>query len=341
MLYYNLKFPNHSVAPPGQQCAMGFLNEQSLEMIVSAPRDNYSSRSLSSVPGSLMAMSMPFTQQGLFRKIIIAAMFNPNASVGWPSLRVIRRASNGTPYVPFSTHMEEPKPTGYLNVYEYDVSTQKFIIKTEDVLNISWYGSPLQQNQTQDRFSLAYYSNATIPYPGIPMISVFVDTNVTMCHEEVGSTQSTKSAITTNSDRVIKRSTTIEVIVISGVVLCSLVLLSVLIISVICILVMRQRRKKLLIDSTGISRRDETQQFHETASTNNLNHYWLLIMYNNNGYCLGNERYPAIQNDYLSDDMVPASSHAQALAMVHDNPQDVRIECMLYIVYCITFEVLQ
>ena len=52
-------------------------------------------------------------------------------------------------------------------------------------------------------------------------------------------------------------------------------------------------------------------------------------MYNNNGYCLGNERYPAVQNDYLSDDRVP-SSHAQALAMVHDNPQDVRIECMLY-----------
>ena len=130
------------------------------------------------------------------------------------------------------------------------------------------HGSPLQQNQTQDHFSLAYHSNDTVPYPGIPMITVFVDTNATVCHEEVGSTQSTKSAITTNSDRAIKISTTSEVIVISGVVLCSLVLLSVLIISVICILVMRQRRKKMLVDSAGISRCDETQQFHETASMN-------------------------------------------------------------------------
>ena len=55
-----------------------------------------------------MAMSMPFTQQGLFRKIIIAAMFDPTASVGWPRLQVIRRASNETPYVAFSTHMKEP-----------------------------------------------------------------------------------------------------------------------------------------------------------------------------------------------------------------------------------------
>ena len=57
-------------------------------------------------------------------------------------------------------------------------------------------------------------------------------------------------------------------VVISGIVSCSLVLISVLIISVICILVMKQRRKKLSVDSTGISRCDETQQFHETASTN-------------------------------------------------------------------------
>ena len=226
---------------------MGFLNEQSLKMIVSVvpvPRDIYTSSSFS-FPEPLMAMSMPFKQSGLFRKIIIAALFNATASAGWPRLQVtVRRASNETPYVvAFSTHiMKEPKPTGYLNVYEYDVSTQKFIIQTGDILNISWYGSPLQQNQTQDRFSLAYYRNATIRYPGIPMIAVFVDTNVTMYHEEVDSMQSTKSGITTNSDRVVKKSTTSEVIVISGVVSCSL-LLSVLIISV-SILVIRQRIKK-------------------------------------------------------------------------------------------------
>ena len=124
-----------------------------------------------------MAMSMPFTQLGLFRKIIIAAMFT---SIGWPRLQVIRRANNGTPYVRFSTHMKEPKPTGYLNVYEYDVSIEKFIVQTGDELNISWYG---QQNQA--RFSLAYCNNNTTPYPGIPMIAVFADNN--MYHEEVSS----------------------------------------------------------------------------------------------------------------------------------------------------------
>ena len=39
---------------------------------------------------------------------------------------------------------------------------------------------------------------------------------------------------------------------------------------------------------------------------------------------LGNERNPASVNDYLSDDIVPGG--AQASAIIHDNPQDVRIE---------------
>ena len=40
----------------------------------------------------------------------------------------------------------------------------------------------------------------------------------------------------------------------------------------------------------------------------------------------GNERGQASENDYISDNRTP-SSGAQALAMLHHNPQDVRVEC--------------
>lgn len=43
----------------------------------------------------------------------------------------------------------------------------------------------------------------------------------------------------------------------------------------------------------------------------------------------GNERGPASENDYISDDRAPSGVQASAAAVVHDcsNQQDVRIEC--------------
>ena len=151
---------------------MGFLNEQSLTMIVDAQRDVYNEQSFSFPPEMPhLAMSMPFTQSGPLRKLIIAATFDVSMPVGWPELQIIRNASNGTAYIntiAFATSTSnvtaEPKPTKYLNVYEYNLTTTNFTIQSGDILNISWL--------VGNRFSLAYYNNGTSP--AIPMVSVVV-----------------------------------------------------------------------------------------------------------------------------------------------------------------------
>ena len=61
----------------------------------------------------------------------------------------------------------EPKPTGYLSLYEYNWTAINFTIQVEDTLNISWNG-----NLQQPRFSLAYYNNRTSS--AIPMLSIVV-----------------------------------------------------------------------------------------------------------------------------------------------------------------------
>ena len=109
-------------APSGhdQQCAMGFLNEQSLRMIVEAPRNESRSFIFTEIPH--LETSMPLNQSGPLRKMIMAAYFQVTASVGWPELQIIRRASNGTSFVAYTISTTEPKPTRYLNLYEYNLA---------------------------------------------------------------------------------------------------------------------------------------------------------------------------------------------------------------------------
>ena len=169
----SMAFNYLSAAPPGQQCATGFLKEQSLRMIVEAPRNITYSSSSFSFPGidlPQMTMSMPITQCGPLRKMVIAARSNVSAPVGWPELQIIRNASNGTRYVAFTTSTTEPTPTGYLNVYEYDLAATEFIIQVGDILNISWHGDMREPDQI--RFSLAYFNNGTSS--SIPMVSIVV-----------------------------------------------------------------------------------------------------------------------------------------------------------------------
>lgn len=72
---------------------MGFLNVQSLRMIVEAPRDLHDLTSFSFPGIPHPAMSMPVTQFGPLRKMVIAARFDINVPIGWPELQIIRRAS--------------------------------------------------------------------------------------------------------------------------------------------------------------------------------------------------------------------------------------------------------
>ena len=148
---------------------MGFLSKQSVRMIVVEAfnlQNIYGSTSFS-FPGIFhMAVSMPFTQSGSLRKMVIAAKYNVSVHAGWPELQIIRE-TNSSYCIAFTTNTTEPKPTGYLNLYEYDLTATNFNIQTGDKLNISWRGNALQPDQI--RFSLAYDN-----YGAFPMVSVVV-----------------------------------------------------------------------------------------------------------------------------------------------------------------------
>ena len=279
----------HSAAPPDQQCAMGFLNEDSLRMIVHAPRNTYSSRAFSflGIPPMAMSMSMPLTQSGHLSKMVIAARFDVSMPGGWPELQIIRNASSGTSNVVFNTSTE-PKPTEYLNVYEYNLTATNFSIEAGDILNISWYAN--EQEPDQIRFSLAYY-NCKTPPTQIPMVSIVVGADVSASNTDLtlncvedytdAPTTSTISPTTvedptsgsliekSNTDnRGAKLSPTTDVATICGVVIFSLLLTILLILVVICVIVVRRRRKSAsasTVNSTGMRYVNEAHPFHDTA----------------------------------------------------------------------------
>jgi hypothetical protein len=163
-------------------------------MIVEAPRNMYDITSFSFPGIHHPAMSMPITRFGPVKKMVIAARFNISVPVGWPELQIIRRASDGISNVAVTTSTIEPKPTGYLNLYEYDLTAKNFDIRVGDKLNITWHGNILQHDQI--RFSLAYYSGTS---PIIPMVSVVFgdyDSNITtFITSTLGLVTSTKSDI--------------------------------------------------------------------------------------------------------------------------------------------------
>ena len=211
------------------------------------------------------ATSMPLTQSGPLKKLIIAAEFDVTASAGWPELQIIRNAANHTCVV-FTTNTTEPKPTGYLNVYEYDISSDTVEINVGDVLNISWRTNSGRPDR--NRLSLAYYNGTSSK---IPMVSIVVgdcdsETNLLTlnslyCAEGTestitsGKTSAVGTASTctlttsnkftdamTNMNQNIKLTVTNAVI--GGVISCSFLLLTV--ITIITVLVVRRNKKKSL-----------------------------------------------------------------------------------------------
>jgi hypothetical protein len=231
---------------------MGFLNEQSLRMIVEAPRNMYDIKSFSFPEISYLGMSMPVNhgQSGPLKKIVIAARFDIHVPVGWPELQIIRGASNGTSNIALTTNTMEPKPTGYLNLYEYNLTAINFNTQIGDTLNISWYGSTLQPNQM--RFSLAYYNNRT--FPVIPIVSIVVGDcdpetdlltlNSLYCEEvTVTVTESVTTTKNVTSNQNTLSSTNDEMTIISGVVIISLFFIVLLILLFVFIFVVKRRRK--------------------------------------------------------------------------------------------------
>ena len=144
---------------------MGFLNEQSLGIIWNAPR-LFSQDSASLHFSGIISNSihLPLTQSGQLRRLFIAAKFNATAHFGWPEFQIMNTTDTYN-----VTLAMEPRPTGYLNVYEYKLNNN-FTVQFGDVLNISWPQHYVRQHN-QIRFSLAQYDNGSAM---VPMVSIIL-----------------------------------------------------------------------------------------------------------------------------------------------------------------------
>ena len=207
---------------------------------------------------------MPLTRSGPLRRIVIAAKFNVTVQIGWPKIQILRSARNvingtGTYIAAFTTSTMEPKPTRYLNLYEYDLTATDFDIQIGDKLNISWYGNILQHDQI--RFSLAYYNNSKSP--ATPMVSIIVgncdsETDLNTLYCEDISTIASSVTISTNE----------KTIIITITVVFSLLLLIILLISLaVFTFVVKQRRKSASVNFIApIEMSIQPQMLHNTLS---------------------------------------------------------------------------
>ena len=175
---------------------MGFLNEQSLGIVLSASRYP---QALLHFPGIIISDStnLQVIQSGRLRRIIIAAKFNATAHVGWPKLQIMRINLERNIYIVASTtNTTEPRPTGYLNVYEY-VLNNNVTVNVNDMLAISWHGDVNQPDQI--RYSLAYYTDTS--GSRVPMVSIVVgDCDLETDRLTSNTLQCEEMNITTTSD---------------------------------------------------------------------------------------------------------------------------------------------
>ena len=137
-------------------CAVGFLNRQSLNLIVDAPRDDRIHKSLHFRQHTLQ--SMPLTESGHLVRFIIAAKFNHSVSSGWPTLQIERKVSNDSHEVVAMTTLE-PRPTGYLNVFEYEMSAE---VQSGDVVRVY-----IPEPVTRKKYLLAYVGETSKPMVSI------------------------------------------------------------------------------------------------------------------------------------------------------------------------------
>ena len=135
---------------------MGFLNRESLELIVDAPRDDTIFRSLNFTQNNNIIQNMLLRGSGSMIKFVIAAKFNHTERSGWPLLQISRRDDDDGFSVTTMTLLE-PRPTGYLNVFEYDPLSAD--IQSEDVVHIC-----IPESSGQ-RYLLAYLTDLTTSKP--------------------------------------------------------------------------------------------------------------------------------------------------------------------------------
>ena len=239
-----------------QHCALGFLKNKALQVIVDAPRDNRIYNSFNVILSN--TQSMPINESGLLEKFFIAAKFDHTVPSGWPVLQIRRIIhTNDSSYFSqvFSTTME-PRPTGYLNVFEYDVQSIAFDVQNDDLIQVFW---PNSINVAR-RYSLTYFRNSSNVMLSIKTnqtitLSITVDDSTstpepltTMGEPKIAtkipkeSTTRPKEDTTTMSSTESSTKAQNQVAIIAGGVLCALVIMILLVALVIAVFVVLQCR---------------------------------------------------------------------------------------------------
>ena len=252
---------------------MGFLDRQSLTMIVDAPTDHDQliSTPLRNVTHNCTIQSnLSFSGRHLI-KFVIAAKFNHSTSSGWPVLQ-IRRVHNDS-FNTINVTKLEPRPTGYLNVFEYE-SLSAADVQQGDVVHI------VPQSYGQQRYLLIYQTTPFQPQVCITWSNYsgwteFTRTRSTIVHtckpttytSEAFTNTSSESLNTTPKSSIIDKTsesptTTISakgrpVIAITGGVLSTLVIIILSVVLIIITFLICQRKKNAkrfsLNTNTGVS----------------------------------------------------------------------------------------
>ena len=115
----------------------------------------------------------------------VAAKFNHTVPFGWPRPVVRRQNENGSHIAVYITE-EEPRPSGYLNVFEYDLSDNEFEIHPGEQICISWLST-----SNPARYSLAYHQGIAMAVGLVKNLDVNMITTLT---SEIDSDNSTTPA---------------------------------------------------------------------------------------------------------------------------------------------------
>lgn len=160
---YSHKLDCYCTDSSSKSCVLPLLNRESLEKIVDAPRDDTIFTSLTDsthVQDFAASQSMPLTESGNLIKFTIAAKFNHDETSGWPVLQ-IRRGTSSNDFN--MTMMMDPKPTGYLNIFEYQLSAN---IQPGDRIQIL---REYPATEYESRYLLAY-----LGHPPKPLVHIDV-----------------------------------------------------------------------------------------------------------------------------------------------------------------------
>ena len=267
---------------------MGFLKNESLRLIVDAPRDNRIHSTLDFRQNT--TQSMQINKSGLLVRVLIAAKFDHTISSGWPVLQ-IRRALNGdnsSHLTPINTS-KEPRPTGYLNVFEYDMQAVRFEVQCDDSLRVYW---PPKATPDGRRYSLAYLRESSEV-----MVSIEVqhqNQTLTTCHDSSVSTtippitimgssySTTEIAVTTmassnSSTKDLDRSGNVATIV--GGVLCTIAVIILLVVLTIAVFLVYRSR-------------NHTKEFSPTA-----NDLYTSVLPRSSGPTLQNPTYSLVDSE--------------------------------------------